>query len=115
MATAISISSRRRSRVRQCCSATTPRTATIGCVYRQGGTASNRSGIGAVVRRVTSTSGAQWQMVHSGSSYASQSELTLTFGLGVDAKATRVDVTWPSGRTQTLTDVANQLLQVTEP
>ncbi len=79
------------------------------------GTASNRSGIGAVVR-VTSASGTQWQMVHSGSSYASQSELTLTFGLGADAKAVRVEVTWPSGRTQTLADVAaNQVLQITEP
>ena len=82
---------------------------------RATGTTSNRSGIGAVVR-VTSASGAQWQMVHSGSSYASQSELTLTFGLGPDARATRVEVTWPSGKVQTMTDVAaNQVLQVTEP
>jgi enediyne biosynthesis protein E4 len=79
------------------------------------GTTSNRSGIGAVVR-VTSASGTQWQMVRSGSSYASQSELTLTFGLGSDARATKVEVTWPSGKTQALTDVAsNQTLNVTEP
>ena len=78
------------------------------------GTKSNRSGIGAIVR-VTSASGTQWQMVHSGSSYASQSELTLTFGLGADTRATRVEVTWPSGRTQALTDVpANQVLQIAE-
>jgi hypothetical protein len=78
------------------------------------GTKSNRSGIGAVVR-VTSASGTQWQMVHSGSSYASQSELPLTFGLGSDAKVAKVEVTWPSGRTQSMTDVAvNQTLQITE-
>ena len=78
------------------------------------GTKSNRSGIGAVVR-VTSASGTQWQMVHSGSSYASQSELPLTFGLGSDAKVSKVEVTWPSGRTQSMTDVAvNQTLQITE-
>ena len=78
------------------------------------GTKSNRSGIGAVVR-VTSASGTQWQMVHSGSSYASQSELPLTFGLGSDAKVAKVEVTWPSGRTQSTTDVAvNQTLQITE-
>ena len=41
---------------------------------------SNRDGIGAIVR-VASAGGRQWQMVRSGSSYASQSELTLTFGL----------------------------------
>jgi len=69
------------------------------------GSRSNRSGLGAVVR-VTSASGAQWQMVHSGSSYASQSELTLTFGLGRDTRASRMDVTWPSGSTQTFTDIA---------
>ena len=78
------------------------------------GTTSNRSGIGAMVR-VTSASGTQWQQVHSGSSYASQSELTLTFGLGTDARVSKVDVVWPSGKTQTLTDVpANQTLVVTE-
>ncbi len=79
------------------------------------GTASNRSGIGAVVK-VTNASGTQAQVVRSGSSYASQSELTLTFGLGADTRATRVEVTWPSGRTKTLTDVAaNQTVQVVEP
>jgi hypothetical protein len=78
------------------------------------GVKSNRSGIGAVVK-VTSASGSQSQMVRSGSSYASQSELALTFGLGGDTKATKVEVTWPSGRTQTLADVAaNQTIRVTE-
>jgi hypothetical protein len=81
---------------------------------RANGTKSNRSGIGAVVR-VTSASGTQWQTVHSGSSYASQSELTLTFGLGGDTRVSRVEVAWPSGRTQTLTDVAaNQTLAIEE-
>ena len=82
-------------------------------VHARGAT-SNRSGIGAVVR-VTTASGTQWQQVHSGSSYASQSELTLTFGLGVDTRASRVEVTWPSGKVQTLADIpANQTVQVTE-
>ena len=72
---------------------------------RASGSRSNRSGIGAFVR-VTSASGTQWQTVHSGSSYASQSELTLTFGLGQDTRVSRIDVAWPSGRTQTFQDVA---------
>ncbi len=42
------------------------------------GTRSNRSGIGAVVR-IESASGKQWNMVRSGSSYCSQSDLPLTF------------------------------------
>jgi enediyne biosynthesis protein E4 len=78
------------------------------------GTRSNKSALGASVR-VTSASGAQWQMVHSGSSYASQSDLALTFGLGRDARASKVEVTWPSGTAQTLADVAaNQLIVIDE-
>jgi enediyne biosynthesis protein E4 len=68
------------------------------------GTKSNRDGLGAVVR-VTSASGKQWQMVRSGSSYCSQSDLALTFGLGKDPKAT-VEIEWPSGQKQRLADVA---------
>ena len=64
---------------------------------------------------MTSASGAQSQMVRSGSSYASQSELTLTFGLGRDARASAVVVQWPSGKTQTFTAVAaNQDVTVDE-
>ena len=63
------------------------------------GQASNRDAVGAVVR-VEGASGAQWRMVRSGSSYASQSELALTFGMGRDLIAERVEVEWPSGRRQ---------------
>ena len=69
------------------------------------GVDSNRRGIGAVVR-VTSASGSQRRMVRSGSSYASQSELPLTFGLGPDAVAEAVEVAWPSGATQRFADIA---------
>lgn len=75
---------------------------------------SNRSGLGASVR-VTSASGAQTQVVRSGSSYASQSELTLTFGLGRDTSVSSVDVQWPSGRTQKFATIAsNQVVVVDE-
>ena len=73
--------------------------------FRLAGTRSNRSAIGAVVR-VESASGTQWNMVRSGSSYASQSDLALTFGLGRDARATKVTVEWPSGVRQTFANVA---------
>jgi enediyne biosynthesis protein E4 len=69
------------------------------------GTKSNRDGIGAVVR-LTSGSAKQWQMLRSGSSYLSQSELVLTFGLGGAAKADAVEVQWPSGQVDTLSGVA---------
>jgi hypothetical protein len=78
------------------------------------GTRSNRSAIGAVVR-VTSAAGKQWQTVHSGSSYCSASDLALTFGLGKDTIATAVELEWPSGTRQKLSNVAaNQRLVVRE-
>jgi hypothetical protein len=78
------------------------------------GTKSNRSAIGAVVR-VTSAGGRQMQMVHSGSSYCSQSELGLTFGLGQDKTIDAIEIDWPSGIKQRLTGVpANQYLTVQE-
>lgn len=78
------------------------------------GTKSNRDGIGAVVR-VTSASGKQWSMVRSGSSYCSQSELALTFGLGKDPGATSIEVDWPSGVKQKLGPVpANQIVTIQE-
>ena len=65
------------------------------------GTRSNRNGIGATVK-VSSANGPGWQMVRSGSSYCSQSELPLTFGLGKAAQADSVEITWPSGQRDTL-------------
>jgi enediyne biosynthesis protein E4 len=69
------------------------------------GTKSNRDGIGAVVR-VTSGGAKQWQMLRSGSSYLSASELVLTFGLGSAAKADAVEIQWPSGQVDKLSAVA---------
>jgi hypothetical protein len=65
--------------------------------------------------RITSASGRQWQMVRSGSSYASQSELALTFGLGQDRTVSTLEISWPSGASQTFSDVAaNQLITIDE-
>ncbi len=69
------------------------------------GTKSNRDGIGAVVR-VESSGMAQTRMVKSGSSYLSQSELPLTFGLGKQATAERMVIYWPSGRVEEFKNVA---------
>ena len=69
------------------------------------GTKSNRDGIGAVVR-VKSATHSQWQTVHSGSSYASQSDLALTFGLGRDAVVQAIEIQWPSGAKETIRNAA---------
>lgn len=71
---------------------------------RVAGTRSNRDGIGTVVRLYT-PEGAQMRLVKSGSSYLSQSELALTFGLGPRDSARRIVVEWPSGLTQEFKDV----------
>jgi hypothetical protein len=82
------------------------------CVRTMGARA-NKDGIGAIVR-VESASGKQWSQVHSGSSYASQSDLALTFGLGADRTAT-VDIEWPGGAKQRINNVAaNQGIVVEE-
>jgi hypothetical protein len=65
------------------------------------GTRSNRDGIGARVRvRVGST----WltRLVRTGSSYLSQSELPLTFGVGASDGADEAAIEWPSGTRQTI-------------
>jgi hypothetical protein len=77
------------------------------------GTKSNRDGIGAVVR-VQSAGGKQWNTVRSGSSYCSQSDLALTFGLGKDTAAS-IQVEWPSGTKQQIGSVAaDQFLAIDE-
>ena len=78
------------------------------------GVKSNRNGIGAVVR-LESPSGRQWRMVHSGSSYLSQSELAVTFGLGADARVAALEIEWPSGEKQRIANPpVNRKVLVTE-
>jgi hypothetical protein len=62
------------------------------------GTKSNRDAIGATVR-IFHAGVSQTRVVKSGSSYLSQSELPVTFGVGKQDRVERVVVTWPSGRT----------------
>lgn len=69
------------------------------------GTRSNRDGIGAVVR-ITAGGASQWQMLKSGSSYLSSSELVLTFGLGQRTKVDAMEVRWPSGQVDHLKNIA---------
>jgi hypothetical protein len=78
------------------------------------GTKSNRDGIGAVVR-VSAVSDVQSQMLHSGSSYLSSRELILTFGLGTHTQADAIEIRWPSGQADHLTNVAaDQIVTIKE-
>jgi len=78
------------------------------------GTKSNRNGIDAVVFVQSAQTGQKLTM-RSGSSYLSSSELVLTFGLGKADKADVVEIHWPSGTTQRLTNInAGQTITVRE-
>ena len=70
------------------------------------GTKSNRDGIGAVVR-VTAGGVKQTRMVKSGSSYLSQSEMPLTFGLGRRDQVDEVTVLWPSGKSESFKNLGS--------
>ena len=63
------------------------------------GTKSNRDGIGAMVR-IFYGGLTQSRLVKGGSSYLSQSELPVTFGLGKRDRVDRVVIEWPSGRSE---------------
>ena len=63
------------------------------------GTKSNRDAIGATVR-LYSNGQIQSRQVRSGSSYLSQSELPVTFGVGHQDEIERIVIDWPSGRTE---------------
>jgi len=78
------------------------------------GTKSNRDGIGATVR-LTAGGETQTQMLRSGSSYLSASELVLTFGLAQHDKADGIEIRWPNGQVDRLSGIpAGQTITVTE-
>jgi hypothetical protein len=81
------------------------------------GTRSNRDGIGAKVTVKTANGTRLFAMVKSGSSYLSQSELPLTFGLGKPeaGEMVSVEIVWPSGHKDSVPNVkANQFITVQE-
>jgi hypothetical protein len=79
------------------------------------GTKSNRDGIGARVTISLGDGTKQWRYVHTGSSYCSQSDTALTFGLGARQRVESIEVAWPSGQVdRTGPVVANQVAFVQE-
>jgi hypothetical protein len=74
--------------------------------FRLTGTASNRDAIGATVR-IFHGGLTQTRTVKSGSSYLSQSELPVTFGVGRRDRVERVVITWPNGKTEEFANLAS--------
>lgn len=78
------------------------------------GVKSNRDGIGARIK-VTTKAGMQYNHQTSSTCYASSSLGPVHFGLGAEAKALKVEITWPSGVVQSIENVsADQTIKVTE-
>jgi enediyne biosynthesis protein E4 len=74
------------------------------------GTKSNRDGIGAEIRV-----GSQYNHMTSAIGYASSSHFGVHFGTGKQKSVEKVEIKWPSGTRQTLTNVrSNQLLRIRE-
>jgi len=77
------------------------------------GSTSNRDGIGARIKVAAGTL-VQHRYVSFASGYASSSAGPTHFGLGANAKASLVEIRWPSGIVQRLRDVpANRVVRVT--
>lgn len=80
------------------------------------GTTSNRDGLGAVVK--VTAGGSTYTHVNDGNSgYLSHSLIPLYFGLGQTARVDRIEVIWPSGKTQTVRPPikANSVVTIVEP
>ena len=69
------------------------------------GSKSNRLAIGAKVKAIAGSL-VQLDEVRSGGSYLSQSDLRIHFGLGDANKVDRLEIRWPSARTEVLSDLA---------
>ena len=76
---------------------------------------SNRDALGAVVK-ITTAAGQQSAMVTTTSSYLSASDKRLHFGLGTESRIQQLEIHWPSGIVQKLSNVnGDQILQIEEP
>jgi hypothetical protein len=75
----------------------------------------NRDAIGSRLQVFLDGKPGPWGIVKTGSSYCSQSELPLTFGLGRAMKVTGVEVTWPDGRAENVPALdSNQTVTIQE-
>ena len=80
------------------------------------GSVSNRDGIGAKLRLVTEHGSERFAFVNTAGSYLSASDKRAHFGLGSAKKIKLLEITWPSGKVQSLEAIAaNQIPTVHEP
>jgi enediyne biosynthesis protein E4 len=76
---------------------------------------SNRDGIGSKVQLLIDGNPGPWSIVKTGSSYCSQSELPLTFGIGRATRVSGLKITWPDGSVDNVAAIdANQTVTIQE-
>ena len=73
--------------------------------FELAGTKSNRLALNARIKIVAGGM-TQTDEIHSGGSYLSQNDLRVHFGLGSATKIDKVEIHWPSGQTDTMSDLA---------
>jgi hypothetical protein len=80
------------------------------------GTKSNRDGIGARIRITLPSGKTLFNHATTSVGYASSSEPLVRFGLGRESRLRDVEIAWPSGTVQRLTDIAaGRIVEVREP
>ncbi len=80
------------------------------------GTRSNRDAIGARVKLVLPSGLTQYEHVTTANGIYSASDKTVHFGLGRETKITRIEIRWPSGKVQVISDLGiNRLHEIAEP
>jgi hypothetical protein len=85
-------------------------------LFQLQGTRSNRMGLGAVIRVETPSGRVLYNHATTSTGYAASSDARVHFGLGRENLARRVEIRWPSGVRQTLTNVAaDRIVPVIEP
>ena len=83
-------------------------------LIRTVGSKSNRDGIGARLR-LTAGGKVLLREVKAGSSYLSQNDMRVHFGMGNAARAEKLEIRWPSGALDVVQDIeTNQILTITE-
>jgi enediyne biosynthesis protein E4 len=91
-------------------------TANSWVIFRLQGTKSNRDGIGTQIRLFEGDRLLQYNVMTTAVGYASSSYTGVHFGLGKLDKLERVELRWPSGTRQVLTEVeVNRVVRVVEP
>jgi hypothetical protein len=80
------------------------------------GSIGNRDGVGATLHLTAQSGAEQYAIVSTASSYLSANDKRVHFGLGEDKLVKSLDIDWPSGKKQRLTNVpVDRVMTVTEP